>query len=226
MSDVQEVTRAARIAVWDPVVRSGHWLLVAAFAVAYLTAEEEGGGPELVHVWAGYVVGVIVGLRVLWGFVGPERARFRDFVYGPVTAVRYLVDLLRGRARRYLGHSPAGGAMVVLLLLSLAATVVTGLMAYGERGKGPLADSGTPLVASAYADQDKGGQRRGLEMRRNGEDGESARWRAAQRARQHHAGAGDPACARRRRGKSRAPGESGSCHDRRPETAGRVRRPR
>ncbi len=149
-------------------MRYGHWLLVAAFGVAYLTAEEEGGGAELVHVWAGYVVGVLVGLRVLWGFVGPARARFQDFVHGPVTAAQYFFDLLRGRARRYLGHSPAGGAMVVLLLLSLAATVVTGLMAYGERGKGPLADSGTPLMAAAYADQDEGGQRRAPEMRRNG----------------------------------------------------------
>jgi cytochrome b len=172
MSNVKDVKLATRIAVWDPVVRYGHWLLVAAFAVAYLTAEEEGGTPELVHVWAGYLVGVIVALRVLWGFVGPEQARFRDFVCGPVTAVRYFVDLLRGRARRYLGHSPAGGAMVVLLLLFLAATVVTGLIAYGERGKGPFADIGTPLVTAAYADER--GRRRGLEVSRNGEDGESA----------------------------------------------------
>lgn len=173
MSDVNELKPAGRVAVWDPVVRYGHWLLVAACAVAYFTAEEEGGSAELAHVWAGYVVGVIVGLRVLWGFVGPERARFRDFVHGPVTAVRHFFDLLRGRARRYLGHSPAGGAMVVLLLLSLAATVVTGLVAYGERGKGPLADVGTPLVATAYADENEGGRGRGPEMRRNGE-GESA----------------------------------------------------
>jgi cytochrome b len=173
MSDVKEMQSATRIAVWDPVLRCGHWLLVVAFGVAYLTAETEGGGAELVHAWAGYIVGVIFALRVLWGFIGAQRARFRDFVYGPVTTVRYLADLLRGRARRYLGHSPAGGAMVVLLLLSLAATVVTGLIAYGDRGKGPLADTGTPLVAAAYADEDEDGPRRRLEMR-DGQDGESA----------------------------------------------------
>lgn len=170
MSDVKELMPATRIAVWDPFVRWGHWLLVIAFGVAYVTAEEEGGGTESIHVWAGYLVGLVVVLRALWGFVGPQRARFRDFVYAPVTALRYLVDLLRGRARRYLGHSPAGGAMVVLLLLSLAATVVTGLMAYGERGKGPLADAGTPLVPAAYAE----GNRDGREIRRDGEGGESA----------------------------------------------------
>jgi cytochrome b len=173
MSDVKELKSATRIAVWDPVVRYGHWLLVLAFIVAYLTAEEDGGGAELVHIWAGYVVGLIVVLRVLWGFVGPRPARFRDFVFGPLTSARYLVDLLRGRARRYLGHSPAGGAMVVLLLLSLAATVVTGLMAYGDRGKGPLATVGTPLVAAAYADENEGSRLRGLSPRRNGESDDS-----------------------------------------------------
>src|SRR5919109_1413733 len=85
--------------VWDPLVRFGHWALVAAFAVAYSSAEEEAGGPDPLHVWGGYVVGGIVVLRVLWGFVGPRHARFSDFVCGPVEALAYLRDLLVGRGR-------------------------------------------------------------------------------------------------------------------------------
>ena len=125
--------------VWDPLIRFGHWALVAAFAVAYLSAEEEAGGPDPSHVWGGYIVGAIVVLRVVWGFVGPRHARFRDFVRSPFSALLYFIDLLHGRARRYIGHSPAGGAMVIALLVCLAATVATGLIAYGEEGKGPLA---------------------------------------------------------------------------------------
>jgi cytochrome b len=65
-----------------------------------------------------------------------------------VKAVRYLFGLLRGQAERYLGHSPAGGAMVILLLISLAATVGSGLTVYAyDRGAGPLA----PLLVSAPA---------------------------------------------------------------------------
>jgi len=129
-------------------VRSGHWALVAAFAVAFFSPEEEAGGPGAWHVWSGYVVGGIVLLRVLWGFVGPRHARFSDFVCGPVVALQYLGDLLLGRSRRYLGHSPAGGAMVIALLVCLAATVAAGLIAYEAQGKRPLAAA---LVTDANA---------------------------------------------------------------------------
>ena len=38
-----------------------------------------------------------------------------------VAVLRYLDDLLHGRERRYLGHNPAGGAMIVALLAVIAA---------------------------------------------------------------------------------------------------------
>ena len=112
---VSAATQTRYVPVWDAMVRFGHWALVAAFAVAYFSAEEEGGVRPL-HVWCGYAVGVLVVLRVVWGFVGPQHARFTDFICGPAVAARYLIDLMAGHARRYLGHSPAGGAMVIALL--------------------------------------------------------------------------------------------------------------
>lgn len=121
-------------------------------------------------MWGGYAVGIIVALRIVWGFVGPRRARFSDFVRGPGTVLRYVSDLARGRAARHLGHSPAGGAMMVALLVCLAATVATGLVAYGDRGMGPLADAGSDITAPAVAataqaakdEQREGGRRESL----------------------------------------------------------------
>lgn len=133
---IRTTSRPASTLVWDPLVRFGHWALVAAFAVAYFSGEDDA---DALHAWGGYIVGVIVVLRVVWGFVGPRHARFSDFVRSPLVALTYFLDLLYGRARRYVGHSPAGGAMVIALLVCLAATVATGLVAYGEEGKGPLA---------------------------------------------------------------------------------------
>jgi cytochrome b len=159
---IRTTRRPASTLVWDPLVRFGHWALVAAFAVAYLSAEEEAESPDLLHVWGGYVVGAIVVVRVVWGFVGPRHARFSDFVRSPVVALAYLIDLLYGRAPRYVGHSPAGGAMVIALLLCLAATVATGLMAYGEEGKGPLA---VVMMNDAAANGNEAGHRALVETR-------------------------------------------------------------
>ena len=123
-----ETAKASWIKVWDPLVRFGHWALVAAFAIAYLSGEEEGEATEL-HEWAGYIVGGIILWRLVWGVFGPRYARFSDFIKGPGESFRYLVSLFRGHVRRYVGHSPAGGAMVLALLVCIALTVVTGIIA-------------------------------------------------------------------------------------------------
>jgi cytochrome b len=124
------------VKVWDPFVRIFHWSLVLTFTVAYVTAEEF----EVLHNNTGYVVLGLVLLRIGWGFVGTRHARFRDFVYSPAEIKGFLQDTFRQRAQRYLGHNPAGGVMVVVMLLSLIITTVTGIAYYGiEDGAGPLA---------------------------------------------------------------------------------------
>lgn len=123
------------IVVWDPLVRFIHWLVLASFVVAYLTA----GEAMQAHVISGYIVAGAVIVRVIWGFVGPRRARFADFVRGPKAALGYLISLLRGAAPRYLGHSPAGGLMAVALIAMLVAVTVTGMAMLADmRGGGPL----------------------------------------------------------------------------------------
>jgi len=125
------------IKVWDPLVRLFHWVLVAAFFIAYFTGDEW----LRLHVYMGYAVLAALAFRLLWGFVGPLYARFSSFVYSPRTTLTYIRDVMKGKAARYIGHNPAGGAMIIALLLGLLATTISGLMLYGaEAWQGPLAE--------------------------------------------------------------------------------------
>jgi cytochrome b len=124
------------IKVWDPFVRIFHWGLVLAFTVAYLTEEDI----LSIHTLAGYVVLGLLSLRLVWGFIGPRYARFSDFTYSLSSIRTFLKDTLNFRARRYLGHNPAGGAMILLLIASLLLTSFTGLAIYAVAEQaGPLA---------------------------------------------------------------------------------------
>ena len=123
------------IRVWDPLVRLFHWALVGAFAIAWLTEDEF----MTLHSYAGYTIAGLLLFRLLWGFVGPRYARFSDFVRSPSTVLAYLKSLKAFKAQRFIGHNPAGGAMILALLLSLMVTSFTGIMAYGAIGSGPLA---------------------------------------------------------------------------------------
>jgi cytochrome b len=124
------------IRVWDPFVRLFHWTLVAAFTIAYVTEDDF----MTVHVYAGYLIAGLVVLRLVWGMVGGRYARFSSFVRRPSEVIAYMKDIAAFRPKRYLGHNPAGGAMVVALLLSLGLTVFSGLLTYGAMEfSGPLA---------------------------------------------------------------------------------------
>ncbi|NEX22561.1 cytochrome B [Thiorhodococcus mannitoliphagus] len=112
-----------QVRVWDILVRTFHWTLVGAIAIAFLTEDELLG----LHVWVGYLALGLVAIRVLWGVIGTRHARFTDFVRGPHQVMAYLKDVLVRRAPRYLGHNPAGGAMILALLVAIVATGLTGI---------------------------------------------------------------------------------------------------
>ena len=138
-----------RLRVWDPLVRVFHWGLVAAFATAWLTADEL----QPVHEFAGYTVAALVAARLVWGLVGSRYARFAQFLKGPRETLAYLGDMARGRERRYLGHNPAGAAMIVALLVTLSGTAFTGWLMEDEARLAML-PSLPVLVAPAWADED------------------------------------------------------------------------
>lgn len=136
--------------VWDIFIRVFHWSLVASIISQLITAESL----KKVHVNVGYFIIILLLARIVWGFVGSKHARFTDFIYPPKEIFAYLKGIFRGNPKHYIGHNPAGGAMVFTLLFFLLLTTTAGLKTLGAEGKGPLADLPIRIVDEAHADGD------------------------------------------------------------------------
>lgn len=141
---------AQQIYVWDKFVRVFHWSLVGLFATSYLTGENE----HWLHSYSGYAIVSLIAMRLIWGFIGSRHARFSDFVRNPLTISKYMVSIVQGNPARFLGHNPAGGAMVVLLLITLSTITFSGMKLLAiEEGEGPFASNiRVSLITPAYAD--------------------------------------------------------------------------
>jgi cytochrome b len=120
----------ARVKVWDLPLRLFHWLLVITIAIAFLSSEEDSSLNNW-HVISGWVAGILVVFRLIWGFVGGEHSRFFNFIR-PSRIGGHLSGLLSRRGEPSLGHNPLGAMSVVVLLALIAATVWTG--AFGGKG--------------------------------------------------------------------------------------------
>ncbi len=127
-------TRPQRtIRVWDIPTRVFHWCLPVAVIALFVSADTY--AMEL-HALAGEAVLALVLFRLVWGTIGSQTARFRDFVVGP----RGIADYLAGHPPKSLGHNPVGAMMVLALLGALLVLAVSGLFADdGIFYSGPLA---------------------------------------------------------------------------------------
>lgn len=131
--------------VWDIFIRIFHWSLLTTFVISYLTEDDF----PLIHVYAGYTMMVLITLRIVWGFIGTPYARFRCFVVKPNVVLNYIKDIVQFKAKRFLGHNPAGGLMVVALLITLSLTLFFGLLTYGSvEFSGPLANLASNVSSS------------------------------------------------------------------------------
>lgn len=112
------------VRVWDPLVRIFHWTVVLGITLNYFVLAS-GKTP---HRYVGYGIAAVLAIRVAWGFIGSAHARFSDFVTSPRAVLSHLAAVVARRDRRYVGHNPAGGAMVLALMGLIAVTCLTGWM--------------------------------------------------------------------------------------------------
>ncbi len=110
-TEAGRISRPAEVTVWDSVVRITHWSVATLFAITWISEDW-----QFIHQPAGYMILTLVGLRVVWGFMGTRHARFSDFIYRPIAILKHVRSMLSANPSRSLGHNPLGGLMVVAML--------------------------------------------------------------------------------------------------------------
>ncbi|MUI56104.1 cytochrome b/b6 domain-containing protein [Aliivibrio fischeri] len=123
--------------IWDGFIRIYHWSQVVVLGSLWYTAEE--GLMEL-HFTLAYLLMALLLTRILWGFIGSDTARFSHFLGSPQSVINYLKTSHTNGLHHSKGHNPAGGYMVLALLLLLLVQLVTGLFSNDDiLSEGPLA---------------------------------------------------------------------------------------
>ena len=137
------------VQIWDLPIRLFHWLTVLLVAGAYVT--ERFNWIDW-HVRIGETLFALVLFRLLWGCFGSETARFRSFVASPAAAWVHLRHVFRREADLQVGHNPAGGWMVLLLLALLFVETLSGIYVYNEvADEGPLSAWVPASIANAIS---------------------------------------------------------------------------
>lgn len=161
---------------WDPIVKVTHWGVVAAVIGNALVTEEGSGW----HIWVGYGLAALLGLRLLWGLIGSAEARFSAFPPSPARALAHLGAIRRGEVVRHRSHNPLGALMAYAIWATLLTITVSGVAMSGpppadpaavtgereegsrggesEEEEGEHAALGDLVIAPAKADEGEGGR--------------------------------------------------------------------
>ena len=131
--------KAGSVYVWPLCTRIIHWIIAISFTAAFVTSFTE--QYLHYHVAFGWIFGVMLGYRILWGFVGPRYATFNTFKFSLRGLVWYFQEKIINRWRKIPpGHNPASSWYTVLVLVFGSVIVITGLLLYGvQEGKGIFA---------------------------------------------------------------------------------------
>lgn len=122
----------ARPCVVDVPRRAFHWLFALCFAGAWLTAESEHW--RALHVALGYTMAGALGLRLVYGIVGPRPARLSVLWRRLSGLPAWCREALRGRVAWTQGQNLVMAAAIALLLVGLVPLALSGHAAYEEWG--------------------------------------------------------------------------------------------
>lgn len=123
-----------RSLVYDLPTRVFHWLFAGLFLTAFVIAKTIDDESPIYtwHMLAGLTLSFVVVLRIVWGFLGTQHARFSGFALNPFDLLAYLKGIVSGDKRKWAGHNPASSwAAIAMMLMALGLGVTGYLMTSG-----------------------------------------------------------------------------------------------
>lgn len=152
---------------WDPLVKITHWGIAAAVIINALIV----GEGSIAHIYAGYLLAALLGLRLLWGFIGTRPARFVSFPPSPARAIAHIGDILGGRKEQHRSHNPLGALMVYALWACLAVVIASGV---AMAGPPPAVSNPADFRALVSSDEEGEGSEHGEETEEHESEAEEA----------------------------------------------------
>lgn len=116
----------SRIPVWDIWIRLGHWLIVLGIAFQHYSGDDI----DLIdtHASIGILLGGWVIFRLVWGYAGPQYARFSNFpIRGPKVLLQSIKLLIHRTSEETAGHTVVGGIGVYMFLILIGLTSLSGM---------------------------------------------------------------------------------------------------
>lgn len=136
--------------VYDLPVRVFHLVFAGLFVSSFLIANTVDDESRLFsyHMLAGILLAPTVLLRILWGFIGSQNARFNSFALHPGELVSYIRGVLSGDRRKWGGHNPASSWSAIFMMALALGLGLTGMLM--SRGYKETLEDVHELMANAF----------------------------------------------------------------------------
>ena len=125
-----------KVLVWPLCTRIIHWLIASSFTFAFFTSFNK--EYFIFHIACGYVFGIALSFRIIWGFMGPRYATFNTFKLRFSNLKEYFVEKMKNRWRKiHPGHNPASSWFTLIVLCIGYIIFLGGMLLYGvQEGNG------------------------------------------------------------------------------------------
>ncbi len=131
--------KEGKVFVWPSCTRIIHWTIAISFIASYFSSLNK--SYLHYHVAFGWIFGIMLFYRIVWGFVGPRYATFNTFKLNLSDLQWYFKEKVINRWREIpAGHNPASSWYTILVLSIGSLIVISGIVLYGvQEGSGILA---------------------------------------------------------------------------------------